>query len=121
MIALRCLNLMNEALEGGLSPLQRAMDTEVEFPPRQAALKYAYASWYIHLTESRGPFASLIPTLRHFLKEKFMMWLDVADAAGVVADPVFALRETTYWLREVCGFNQKRLSVLNCFKSGGQR
>ncbi|KAF9777781.1 hypothetical protein BJ322DRAFT_1114717 [Thelephora terrestris] len=101
LIALRCLNLMNEALEGGLSPLQRAMDTEVEFPHRQTALKYAYASWHIHLAESRELFASLIPTLRHFLREKFMMWLDVPDAVGVATDPVFALRETTSWLREV--------------------
>ena len=92
-IALNCLRLMNETLEGGLSLQNDTAHSEV-------TLKYACAAWHVHLAQAREDVATLISSLRHFLEEKSGMWLWVLGAPATTT--VMSAREnTTSWLREV--------------------
>ena len=100
-IALGCLKLINRTLEGNFSLQNHAVNSEVDYPPGEVALRYACISWHIHLTETRGDFTALIPALLRFLEEGFTTWLEVLSAPGAVGDPVVILNETITWLREV--------------------
>jgi hypothetical protein len=98
-IALDCLTLMNETLESTLSLFTYTKDYGVE-NPGEPALKYACASWHIHLVGSTEMTTTLVPTLRGFL-DKLGVWLDALGVMGIPTDPVFVLGETIPWLREV--------------------
>jgi len=68
------------------------------------ALQYACLSWHAHLvdadtTPTRTP--GITPTLRRFLKKKFLCWLEVLSVLGAVRNAVDALQVITNWL-EVC-------------------
>jgi len=93
-IALSCLKLMNETLEDSLPPQNHAMNSDV-------ALDYACTSWYIHLTQARGDFTDLLPTLHCFLEEKSKAWLKALDVLGATKVAVSAWGKTIPWLCEV--------------------
>ena len=99
-LALNCLKLMNETLEGALSLQTRNMGSEVDFPPVEIALKYASTSWHVHLAESKEDVITLVPALRHFLENKFKAWLEMLSVLGVTSIAVSARGKTIYWLRE---------------------
>ena len=99
-IAFNCLKLMNETLEDSFSLQNHATNSEVGC---LVALMYACTSWHIHLTGTREEVATLIPTLRRFLEDKFMVWSEVLGTLlGVIASPEFVMNQTITWLREVC-------------------
>ena len=120
-IALNCLKLMNETLEDNLSfQYQHTTEPRVELLLENIALKYACTSWHIHLSKSREDVDALIPTLYHFLENKFMAWLEVFGT--LEADPVFALKKTISWLHKVqLSLLCKHLPTLTYVKLGGRR
>ena len=74
------------------------------------ALKYACMSWHTHLVDADTMPAhapKIVPTLRRFLEEKFLFWLEVLSVLGAVRNAVEAL-QVTVDLLEVC-----QLSMLN--------
>jgi len=109
-IAIRCLKLMNEALESNPSLHYHVTNSAT-------ALKYAWTSWQVHLAESREDISTLIPALRRFLEEKFMLWLEASRALGEIIDPVPALNVTISWLREVAKDEQLLSTAKQCMVS----
>ena len=108
-LALNCLRLMNDSLHFNLLSLPTyALNSEVEDMKGKIddvvskALCYACRSWYNHLTEVREDFAVIIPTLRSFLQEKFLGWLEVLSVSGAMRDAVIGLEKLIPWLQEVC-------------------
>ena len=108
-LALSCLKLMGESLEQNLLSLpnyalnSEVQDLEVRVKDRVSiALQYACKSWYNHLTEARGDITTVISTLRTFLQEGFLAWLEVLSAIGAARDAVVALEKLIPWLQEVC-------------------
>jgi len=108
-LALSCLKLMNDSLEQNLLSLPNyALNSEVEDLQTRievrisTALKYACKSWYSHLTEVRGDITTAISSLRSFLQEGFLAWLEVLSVIGAVRDAVTALEKLMLWLQKVC-------------------
>ena len=108
-LALNCLKLMNNSLEQNLLSLPNyALNLEVEDLKTRVkdqisiALQYACKSWYSHLIEARGDITAIIPTLRSFLQEGFLAWLEVLSVIGAARDAIIALEKLVPWLQEVC-------------------
>jgi len=108
-LALNCLELMNNSLEQNLLSLPNyALNSEVEDLQARidncisTALEYACKSWYSHLTEVRGDVSAIIPTLRGFLENGFLGWLEVLSVIGAARDAIIALEKLMPWLQEVC-------------------
>ena len=96
-IALNCLKLMNKSLGNNPSLQDRAINYRV-------ALKYACASWHVHLVEIGEDVTAVILPLRRFLEETFTVWLKVLGAVDATVDPLLALNKTISWLRAVGAF-----------------
>ena len=108
-LALSCLELMNDSLERNLLSLpDYALNSEVEDLETRAkerisiALQYACKSWHNHLTEARGDLTAVVSTLRRFLRERFLAWLEVLSVTGAARDAIIALEKLMSWLQEVC-------------------
>jgi hypothetical protein len=108
-LALDCLKLMNGSLCFNLLSLpDYALNSEVEDLRGRVgdviskALSYACRSWCNHLIEVREDFAAIIPTLRSFMQERFLGWLEVLSVSSAVRDAVVALEKLIPWLQEVC-------------------
>ena len=108
-LALSCLKLMNNSLEQNLLSLPSyALNSEVEDLQARidncvsTALEYACRSWHKHLTEVRGDTTDIIPTLRSFLQEGFLAWLEVLSVIGAARDAIVALERLMPWIQEVC-------------------
>jgi len=108
-LALNCLKLMNGDLEQNLLSLpDYALSSEVEdLEARKrgrisVALEYACKSWHGHLIEVRGDVTAVVSTLRSFLQEKFLAWLEVLSVIGAARDAIIALESLILWLQEVC-------------------
>ena len=104
-----CLRLMNDELERDLLSLpEYALNSEVKDLQTRidnrisSALQYACRSWHDHLGSTRGETNDVIPYLRVFLEEKFLGWLEVLSALGIVGSASVALQRLMAWLREVC-------------------
>ena len=107
-LALSCLKLMNGSLEQNLLSLpDYALNSEVKDLQTRikdhisVALEYACKSWYSHLIEARGDVTAIISTLRSFLQEGFLAWLEVLSVIGTARDAVIALEKLMPWLQEV--------------------
>ena len=107
-LALSCLKLMNGSLEQNLLSLpDYALNSEVKDLQTRikdhisVALEYACKSWYSHLIEARGDVTAIISTLRSFLQEGFLAWLEVLSVIGAARDAVIALEKLMPWLQEV--------------------
>jgi len=114
-LALNCLKLMNGSLEQNpLSLPDYALNSEIEdLQTRKedrigVALEYACKSWHSHLTEARGDVTAVISTLRSFLREGFLAWLEVLSVIGAARDAIIALENLVVWLQEV------RFGLLSC-------
>ena len=94
-IALNCLKLVNETLQGDPS-----VGSEVN-SPEKIALGYACRSWHVHLAETREGITVLIPTLRHFLEHKYGAWLGMLSILGATGVAASALDKTISWLCDV--------------------
>ena len=108
-LALSCLKLMNDSLERNLLSLpDYALNSEVKDLDMRirdritVALQYACKSWYSHLIEARGDVADVVSTLRGFLQEGFLAWLEVLSVIGAARDAIIALEKLIPWLQEVC-------------------
>jgi hypothetical protein len=108
-LALGCLKLMNSSLEQNLLSLpDYTLNSEVEDLQTRirgrisVALEYACKSWHSHLFEARGDITAIVSTLRSFLQEGFLAWLEVLSVIGAAKDAVIALEKLMPWLREVC-------------------
>jgi len=108
-LALSCLKLMNRSLKQNLLSLpDYALNSEVEDLQARierrvgVALQYACKSWYSHLIEAKGDIATVVSTLRSFLQERFLGWLEVLSVTGAARDAVVALEKLMPWLQEVC-------------------
>ena len=108
---INCLGLMNRTLEKNMCKLPDGVAnsdvsdlkerTERYIDP---ALRYACASWHMHLVDANTTPAHapvITPTLHQFLGEKFLFWLEVLSIIGTARNAVEALQVTTNWL-EVC-------------------
>ena len=76
------------------------------------ALRYACLSWHAHLVDADTPPAhapTITHTLRQFLEEKFLFWLEVLSVLGAVRNAVEALQATVDWL-EVCSVSTLDIS-----------
>ena len=107
-LALSCLKLMNGSLEQNLLSLpDYVLNSEVKDLQTRikdhisVALEYACKSWYSHLIEARGDVTAIISTLRSFLQEGFLAWLEVLSVIGAARDAVIALEKLMPWLQEV--------------------
>ena len=108
-LALSCLGLMNDKLEQNLLSLPNyALNLEVEDLKTRVkdqistALLYACKSWHNHLTGVSGDITAVVPVLRSFLQEGFLVWLEVLSVTGAAKDAVVALEKLIPWLQEVC-------------------
>ena len=108
-IATNCLRLMNEELEQDLLSLpEYALNSEIEDLQARIdsrisiALQYACRSWHNHLSETRGDIIDVIPSLRIFLEENFLAWLEVLSVLGGAGSASVALEKLVHWLQEVC-------------------
>jgi len=108
-LALNCLKLMNGSLgQNFLSLPDYSLNSEIEdLQTRKedrlgVALEYACKSWHSHLIEARGDVSAVISTLRSFLQEGFLAWLEVLSVIGAARDAVIALENLVFWLQEVC-------------------
>ena len=72
------------------------------------ALQHACKSWYSHLIEARGDITGIVSTLRGFLQEGFLAWLEVLSVTGAARDAVTTLENLIPWLQEV------RFGPLSC-------
>ena len=107
-LALNCLKLMNGSLEQNVLSLpDYALNSEIEdlqagrVDRISVALEYACKSWHSHLIEARGDVTSIISTLRNFLQQGFLAWLEVLSVIGVARDAIIALENLVLWLQEV--------------------
>ena len=107
-LALSCLKLMNGSLEQNILSLpDYALNSEVEDLQTRVkeqisvALEYACRSWHSHLIETKGDVTEIVPTLRSFLQEGFLAWLEVLSVIGAVRDAIIALENLISWLQEV--------------------
>jgi hypothetical protein len=107
-LALNCLKLMNGSLEQNLLSLPNyALNSEVgDLQTRihdriSVALEYACKSWHSHLIEASGDVTAIVSTLRSFLQEGFLAWLEVLSVIGAASDAVIALEKLMRWLQEV--------------------
>jgi hypothetical protein len=108
-LALSCLKLMNRSLEKNILSLpdyalnSEVGDLQMRIKDRVGiALEYACKSWHSHLIEAKGDITAVVSTLRSFLQEGFLAWLEVLSAIGAANDAVIALEKLMYWLQEVC-------------------
>jgi len=123
-----CLGMMNRTLEKNMCGLPDGVaNSDVSDLKERVkrcitpVLQYACMSWHTHLvdaetTPARAP--AIIPTLRRFLEEKFLFWLEVLSVLGAVRNAVEAMQVAAYWL-EVCQFST--LDVLPVFTQTGSR
>ena len=125
-LALSCLKLMNRSLEQNLLSLpDYALNSEVEDLQTRikgrisVALEYACKSWHSHLIETTGDVTSIVPTLRSFLQEGFLAWLEVLSVIGAARDAIIALESLISWLQEVCFSLFHRVSPYSCMQSDG--
>jgi len=110
-LAMNCLRMMNDGLEQNILSLpDYALNSEVEDLKTRISnqisitLQYACRSWHSHLTRATGDVTDVVPYLRIFLEEKFLCWLEVVSAVGVVRGAVVGLEKLVPWLQEVCFF-----------------
>ena len=108
-LALSCLKLMNNSLDQNLLSLPNyALNSEVEDLQARinncisTALEYACRSWHKHIIEVMGDTTDIIPTLRSFLQEGFLAWLEVLSVVGAARDAIVALEGLMPWIQEVC-------------------
>ena len=107
-LALDCLKLMNGSLEHNLLSLPNyALNSEVQDlkvrieDHMSVGLQYACRSWSSHLSEVRGDVSSVVTTLRGFLQDGFLAWLEVLSVIGAARDAVSSLEKLIHWLHEV--------------------
>ena len=128
-LAMNCLRIMNDGLEQNLLSLpDYALNSEVEDLETRIndrisiALRYACRSWHNHLTEIDGDITDVVSYLYNFLEEKFLAWLEVVSAIGIVGEAVIALERLMPWLQEVCFCpSLSRHFMLTYRKSGCQK
>ena len=104
-----CLELMNQVLEKNMCKLPDAIaNFEVNDLWDRAgkylnpALQYACKSWHKHLVDEHTIHTPTITsTLHHFLKKKFLFWLEVLSVLGATREAVDAL-EVVARLLKVC-------------------
>ena len=108
-LAMNCLRMMNNSLEQNLLSLpnyalnSEVRDLQTKIKDRiSTALEYASRSWHNHLISAVGDVAGIISSLRLFLKEKFLAWLEVISVLGVVRGAIGALERLMSWLEKVC-------------------
>lgn len=107
-LTMNCLRMMNNGLKQGLLPLPNyALNLEVEDLQTKikghvsVALEYSCRFWHNHLTRAVGGVAGIISSLRVFLTEKFLAWLEVVSAIGAVRGAVSALEQLMSWIEQV--------------------
>ena len=107
-LATNCLGLMNKELEENMLSLpEYALNSEIERLKTRIGtrvsigLQYACRSWYNHLAETRGEVTDLLPHLRLFLEEKFLVWLEVLSVLGDIGGASDGLAILIQWLQEV--------------------
>ena len=101
-----CLELMNQTLEKNMCKLPDAItNSEVKDLKERTeqyinpALQYACKSWYTHLANENTVYSATINTaIDHFLREKFLFWLEVLSVLGVTKEAVNALEAAKKWL-----------------------
>jgi len=106
---LRCLKLIDGSLEKNVCSIpDYALNSEVEDLSKKikgsgirGALEYACRSWHKHLIATEGRTADVISTLRSFLEQKFLFWLEALSVLGAVNDAICALNTTIEWLSKV--------------------
>ena len=105
---MNCLRMMNDGLEQNLLSLPNyALNSEVEnlqtgIKDRVGvALEYACRSWHNHLTKAVGDISGIISSLRYFLREKFLAWLEVVSVLGAARGAVGALERLISWTEQV--------------------
>ena len=107
-LALQCLTLMNRDLEKNMCSVpDYALNSEVgdlsEMVKNRIRepLRYACRSWYKHLVLAERQTQAVASTLRQFLEDEFLFWLEVLSVLGAAGDAVRALDATNKWLNEV--------------------
>jgi len=110
-LTMNCLRLMNSVLKPNLLSLpDYALNQEVKDLADKVkdhispALEYACGSWYHHFTKIRKgeDITCVLDTLRTFLRQNFLPWLEVVSVLGITRGAAVALRELIRWLQEVC-------------------
>ena len=103
-----CLKLMNQKLKMNMCKLKDAVvNRDVSDLGERIgehiipALQYACSSWHKHLTEHTILTPEITSVLHHFLKKKFLYWLEVLSVTGATTEALDALRTVAKSL-EVC-------------------
>jgi hypothetical protein len=104
---LRCFELMNESLED-LSIFTELLDSESEDLPKNISesgihvgLEYVCRSWHKYLITTKDRTVAVVSTLRDFLEQNFLFWLERLSVLDAVDDAVDALSASVEWLSEV--------------------
>ena len=50
----------------------------------------------------RGDVSAIVSTLRSFMHERFLAWLEVLSVTGAAKNATVALEKLMLWLQEVC-------------------
>ena len=101
-----CLELMNQRLGQNICRLPDGVtNSEVDDLGERIekhidqALQYACRSWHKHLIGTLSAQAlDVTPILHHFLKKKFLFWLEVLSVLGATREAVDALDAAGKWL-----------------------
>ena len=125
-LAMNCLRVMNDGLEQNLLSLpDYALNSEVKDLETRidnhvsVALRYACQFWHNHLTKIGEDVTGVVSHLRVFLEKKFLAWLEVVSALGVVGRAVAALEQLIRWLQEVrFGFSTLPPDANTCGEPG---
>ena len=105
-----CLRLMNQMLEKNMCKLPDTVANSEVGDLRERteryidhALQYACKSWHKHLVDDRGThMPDIMSALHHFLRNKFLFWLEVLSVLGAARDAVDALEVAAKWLEVSC-------------------
>jgi hypothetical protein len=90
MLTLKCLEHMNRALQYNICniPKERIWSRRETTNSREGsgkisdALKYSCLYWASHLAEVQATGTNLVPTLRHFLHEHLLHWIECLSILG---------------------------------------
>ena len=104
-----CFDLMSSTLKKNMCHLpDGVLNSEVDDLQERIrqyispALEYACKSWHKHLVNGDTVYTSKIgPAIDHFLKEKFLFWLEILSILGALRKAVSALEVAIKWFK-VC-------------------
>ncbi|KAJ6626160.1 WD40-repeat-containing domain protein [Mycena sp. CBHHK59/15] len=106
MLALNCLEFMNDSLKYNLCDIpedltvsrRETTNSPDSISKISPALKYACLYWASHLSEVQVPSAELVAALRNFLHRHLLHWIECLSALGELETGIKSLRSASSYL-----------------------